>query len=453
VKLFKGSKGRSSLPNQQYQITFDDDDPIAGIAADDQLVEIDVVGESHQQEALERIAGARTERGKHHAVGTTLRCDPRNQYDPNAIRVECMGQLLGYIPRQTAAHLAPPLIQHGGVAEGIGVIVGGWDDGATIGSYGVRVWLPRLSLSRIDVDPERVRRETNTRSGSPTASLRTIDTGLSDAWATDEDDDTYNLSWYEDLPEADRPAIEMLRNLLASPSDPIDRHFQFTELERRLYHCRDLYDSALDEFDAACVVHDAEMVTMRAAFIEKWGKVPRLALYRQIAIRKSKAHDYEAAVWWVERGLSVYGDNAAHEEAVEDLIKRRTQAQAKLTSTPTPRSPSHAQSTPQSTEPRTEKLVCRACGASFERVVVKGRKPHLCPDCQSKSADPSGAEGPSVVDRDGTRSETAAAALEQTLPPAGWHPDPTNRHELRHWNGSKWTEHVADAGTQATDPV
>jgi hypothetical protein len=37
--------------------------------------------------------------------------------------------------------------------------------------------------------------------------------------------------------------------------------------------------------------------------------------------------------------------------------------------------------------------------------------------------------------------------------PARWAPDPTGRHELRYWNGSEWTDHVADGGVQATDPL
>jgi hypothetical protein len=37
--------------------------------------------------------------------------------------------------------------------------------------------------------------------------------------------------------------------------------------------------------------------------------------------------------------------------------------------------------------------------------------------------------------------------------PAGWQPDPSGRHEVRYWNGSGWTAHVADAGVQSTDPM
>lgn len=34
-----------------------------------------------------------------------------------------------------------------------------------------------------------------------------------------------------------------------------------------------------------------------------------------------------------------------------------------------------------------------------------------------------------------------------------WHPDPTGRHELRYWDGSAWTDHVADRGVQAMDAL
>lgn len=34
-----------------------------------------------------------------------------------------------------------------------------------------------------------------------------------------------------------------------------------------------------------------------------------------------------------------------------------------------------------------------------------------------------------------------------------WQPDPTGRHELRYWDGTRWTDHVSDRGTTATDPV
>lgn len=35
----------------------------------------------------------------------------------------------------------------------------------------------------------------------------------------------------------------------------------------------------------------------------------------------------------------------------------------------------------------------------------------------------------------------------------GWYPDPTKRHALRYWDGRLWSEHVADNGALAIDPI
>lgn len=37
--------------------------------------------------------------------------------------------------------------------------------------------------------------------------------------------------------------------------------------------------------------------------------------------------------------------------------------------------------------------------------------------------------------------------------PAAWLPDPTGKHDHRWWDGDRWTEHVADAGQAAVDPL
>ncbi|MEY3589164.1 MAG: hypothetical protein RJA47_1760 [Actinomycetota bacterium] len=36
--------------------------------------------------------------------------------------------------------------------------------------------------------------------------------------------------------------------------------------------------------------------------------------------------------------------------------------------------------------------------------------------------------------------------------PANWYKDPSGRFEMRYWNGTEWTEHVATAGKQSIDP-
>jgi hypothetical protein len=189
----------------------------------------------------------------------------------------------------------------------------------------------------------------------------------------------------------------MLRELLTTDPDPIDRHFQFAELETRLYRCRDLYDSALEEFDDACRRHDSEMEVICGAFMAKWGKVPLLETYRQMAIRQQKLKDWEACRWWAERGLALYGNNAAREEAVEDLLKRRNRALAKLEAPVKPSRPKPSRSVipavvvdgpaggaaPSPSGGEIEVLSCGRCGGSFERVKVRGRKPLRCPDCRA----------------------------------------------------------------------
>jgi hypothetical protein len=52
-----------------------------------------------------------------------------------------------------------------------------------------------------------------------------------------------------------------------------------------------------------------------------------------------------------------------------------------------------------------------------------------------------------------TRPVTARSAqsVEAAQSDAEWRPDPTSRHQMRYFNGTSWTDHVADAGVQAVD--
>ena len=47
-----------------------------------------------------------------------------------------------------------------------------------------------------------------------------------------------------------------------------------------------------------------------------------------------------------------------------------------------------------------------------------------------------------------------AAPAAQTAAPGspGWAADPFGRHQWRYWDGTRWTEQVADGSTQSTDP-
>lgn len=47
--------------------------------------------------------------------------------------------------------------------------------------------------------------------------------------------------------------------------------------------------------------------------------------------------------------------------------------------------------------------------------------------------------------------QTVERSQGRSTVPAGWKADPTGRHQFRYWDGSGWTENVADDGEQARD--
>jgi len=336
---------------------------------------LEVVGESHYQDDLWRLAGGFSTERIRCAVIAVLIPEPDNPHDSNAVKVLIDGYLVGYLSREDALVYLPGLRRliafHGQIALR-GVIVGGGprDDG--LGMLGVF----------LDHDPANfgLRRSQTTHIGE-------LRTGLSEAIATDLEDDSYDLSWYEDLSGNRTPAdIVALRKLLATENDPIDRHFMLAELGRCLYKSREAFASALDEFDAVCVQHDAEMPSIRAALSNKFDCVPVIDMYRQAAIRCQKARDWSRVRFWAERGLAVYGSQAARPEAVADLHKRLAYADAKLAAA---NAPERARRVAQPVsvgakpaEPTTETLVCSSCGTDFQRARSRGRKPLRCPNCQ-----------------------------------------------------------------------
>jgi cell division protein FtsW (lipid II flippase) len=46
-----------------------------------------------------------------------------------------------------------------------------------------------------------------------------------------------------------------------------------------------------------------------------------------------------------------------------------------------------------------------------------------------------------------------APALPPPPPGARWAPDPTRRHEMRLWDGQRWTGDVSDHGAAGSDPL
>jgi DNA-directed RNA polymerase subunit RPC12/RpoP len=120
---------------------------------------------------------------------------------------------------------------------------------------------------------------------------------------------------------------------------------------------------------------------IRAAFVAKWGHIPVLETYRQMAIRQQKAKNFERALWWAERGLVLYAGDCARPEAVEDLRRRADSYKAKLN--PQPRPPRPKIERPEQSQ--VEVLTCASCGQAFQRTRARGRKPLHCPQCRSQT--------------------------------------------------------------------
>jgi hypothetical protein len=302
-----------------------------------------------------------------------LAAEPDNPHDANAVAVWIQGLRVGYLSREDAQRYRPGLSaleqQHGQPIALAGVIAGG----------GMRADGPGRLGVFLDHDPADF--GLRPLPVSPPSGSR-MRTGLSDALATDEVDHSYDLVWLRDLPVDELRAIKTLRQLLERETDAIDRHFMHAHLQTLLYRSRDVFASALDEYDQACHQHDGEMDSIRVAFLTKWGQVPVLELYRQMAIRQQKAKDFAQALWWAERGIAIYGADCARPEAVQDLQKRADYCRGKLNPQPRPARPRPV----RAEQVEMEVLICGACGRQFERTRVRGRKPNHCPECRDTVA-------------------------------------------------------------------
>jgi hypothetical protein len=335
---------------------------------------LEVVGESHYQDALWLLAGRPRGSTVRERIVAVLEPEPTNPFDPNAIRVLIDDMQVGHLSREDASEYLDALHELIRTSEtgcvGLnGVIAGG----------GTRDGRPGFLGVFLDHDPARFGVEHHF-----VAKQGELRTGYSQARATDLEDDSYDLSWMDRLPADDWAAAAQLERLLIEERDPIDRHFMLGELSKRLYRCRDTHAEALDRFDTACRQHDAEMDSLRPVLYSKFGAVPMIAMYRQAVIRCQKSRDWEQMRWWAERGVEVYGDHAARAEDLLDLQKRVAYATAKL-ERPSRRAmrSSMPTATVSTNAIEIETLECVSCGRSFERHRVRGRKPKYCPDCQA----------------------------------------------------------------------
>lgn len=287
--------------------------------------DLEVVGESQYQDNLWSLVGGRGDSAQRvrENVIAILTPEPENAYDRNAVVVTVNGLKVGYLSREDAELIQPGLLAlsrvHAKPVALGGAIVGGGIRQDGPGKLGVFLsFNPEdfgLGLAAPDDEPS-------------------VRTGLSEALAATSGSYSDELARLSSLPKTDVAAIAELRRYLAQESNPIRRHFAYAEIEARLYRCRDIFASALEEFDQSCGQHDAEMDGICQAFMAEFGSVPLLELYRQMAVRQQKIHDYQAALRWAERGISLYSGRAATPEGIDDLRHRAATYRAKLASSP-----------------------------------------------------------------------------------------------------------------------
>jgi len=327
--------------------------------------QLQVVGESFHQDALwALVGGPRADSVLHEVVGVLVP-EEDNPYDPNAVSVWVDGEKVGHLSREDARkyqRAVRAIMEREGTAVGLhGVIAGGGR-----GSDGTRMLGVFLSHNVVDF-------------GLPEPPRATLRTGLSTALVTDEADDSYSLAWMDSLPNHPVKRIPHLRSLLGQASDPIERHYICAMLEADLYYCRETFPTALHEYDEVCEIHHSEMgTTMRPALIAKFGTLPLLETYKQASIRHQKSGDLQAALMWAQRGIEIYGDQAARPDDLADLESRVARLDASLKR----REPV---SRTRAARPKTPKppqlLTCSVCGRQWERLPTTGRPPSRCNDC------------------------------------------------------------------------
>lgn len=120
------------------------------------------------------------------------------------------------------------------------------------------------------------------------------------------------------------------------------------------------------------------MAAIKAALVHSLGGVPLIEMYRQATIRHQKAHEWQEALRWAERGVATYGTEALRADFVDELTHRIQVCREKLR----PKAAAAPVARAQMRSNVVETLTCSQCGKSFERIVTAGRKPLLCNECR-----------------------------------------------------------------------
>lgn len=101
----------------------------------------EIVGEQSYQQNLKKIAGPKKEQSKYFECMANVISEPTNKYDQNAIKVQINGLLVGYLSKKEAQRLSGKKINKTLPA----VINGGWNDGNSEGSYGVKLAIQSIN--------------------------------------------------------------------------------------------------------------------------------------------------------------------------------------------------------------------------------------------------------------------------------------------------------------------
>lgn len=122
----------------------------------------DVVGESHYQHALKKIAGPESRGGKQHVCDAMVVHQPDNRHDGNACAVVIEGLLVGYLPRSEAKTLVS-VIKSKEEPSGFAVqckacVTGGWiADSGNSGKYGVLLDIDTADFPALPLEKEMLR--------------------------------------------------------------------------------------------------------------------------------------------------------------------------------------------------------------------------------------------------------------------------------------------------------